>query len=393
VKILWLNHYAPWPPHSGGKIRTTNLVRRLAVAGDEIEMWCVTDEPQVPPDPPLPSVTMRFFPQRRRSGPSEKLAALASSLPTPAWVLRSPEVLAALRRVQGFDVAIVDHAHCGALSPELEAAGIPWLFDAANVEHSVLSQISGALGNPVTRARFALDARKFRALERRLVTRAAVSVAVSAEDAAALRALHPGSRVEVIQTGVDLGYFIFHDHTTARDSQLLLTGTLGYYPNLDACRWLIEEIMPRLRRRIPTATVTLVGGSVPPELQAVDAGTTGVRLVGPVPDVRPYMEAADVFVIPLRLGGGIRLKAMEALASGIPIVATPLAVEGLGIEEAGLAQLASDADGLAAAVERTLTDSSLRARLVAEGRRHVEQRFDFDRIAVEFRQTLAEIAR
>lgn len=386
MRILWLSQYAPWPAHSGGKIRTTNLVRRLAAAGDEIEIWCVTDESRQEPDPPVPGLRMRFFAQRSRVSAAEKLAALASPLPTPAWAVRSPEVVAALRSASGFDVAVVDHAHTGALTPELR---VPWLFDAANVEHSVMKQISTRLTNPITRSRFAIDAAKFRRLEQRLVAESAVTVAVSAPDARALESLQPGSHVEVIPSGVDLGFFRFVDHSTPRDSRLLLTGTLGYFPNLDACRWLVDEIMPRVRRRIPNAEVTLVGSSPPPELR----NATGVRLVGPVPDVRPYLEAADVFVIPLRLGGGTRLKAMEALASGVPIVATPLAVEGLGIAEARLAEVASDADGLAAAIEKTLTDVALRSRLVKEGRRHVEERFDFDRIALTFRKTLQGIAR
>jgi glycosyltransferase involved in cell wall biosynthesis len=393
VRILWLNHYSPWPPFSGGKIRTTNLVKRLAAAGDEIVMWCVSTEPQVQPDPPLKTVTMRFFPQRPRATATQKLAALASPLPSPAWVLRSPEVLQAFRDVGGFDVAVVDHAHMGALSPELDATGIPWVFDAANVEHSVLTQISRSLRNPVTRTRFTLDAAKFRRLETRLVTRASASVAVSAEDAQRLEALHPGSKVETIQTGVDLGYFPFVDHSKPKGANLVLTGTLGYYPNLDAGLWLVREIMPRVRARIPNATLALVGGPVPAELAHIDPATTGVNVVGPVPDVRPYLAAADLFVVPLRLGGGIRLKALESLASGLPMVATPLAVEGVGIIENDLALIANDADGIAAAIQRGLTDVSLRERLVREGRRHIEERFDFDRIAEAFRATLARIAR
>ena len=368
-------------------------MRRLAAAGDEIEMWCVTSEPHVQPDPPLDGVALRFFDQRPRSTTAQKLAALTSPLPTPAWVLRAPGILEALGSLKGFGAAVVDHAHIGALSPELDAARLPWLFDAANVEHSVLMQISRSLRNPITRTRFALDAGKFRRLESRLVAQARASVAVSAEDAHRLEALHPGAKVEVIQTGVDLGYFRFTDHSKPRGANLLLTGTLGYYPNLDACLWLVREIMPRVRALVPNAVLTLVGGPVPAELAHIDREATGVHVVGPVPDVRPYLEAADLFVVPLRLGGGIRLKALESLASGLPMVATPLAVEGVGVAERRLALLANDADGIAAAVERGLSDLPLRQRLVIEGRKHVEEHFDFDRIAETFRATLARIAK
>lgn len=393
MRILWLNHYAPWPPHSGGKIRTTNLIRRLAAEGDEIEVCCVTAERESMPEPALKGVHVRFYPQRPRHSVPEKVAAAVSPLPTFAWVQRSREVLGHLRERAGdFDVAVVDHAHSGSLAPELEAARLPWLFDAANVEHSVLRQISRSIANPVTRARFTLDAIKFRRLESHLVERASASVAVSADDARSLEALRPGSHVIVHQSGVDLSYFNFVDHSRPRGPHLVMTGTLAYFPNLDASRWLIDDIMPRVRSRLPDATLTLVGGPVPPELSALDPAT-GVKVAGAVPDVRPYLREADLFVIPLRIGGGIRLKALEALASGLPIVATPLAVEGVGIVEHDLGILATTPDEFAAGIERGLMDTSLRSRLVLEGRRHVEANFDWDQIAIAFRSTLQGIAR
>lgn len=394
MRILWLNHYAPWPPYSGGKIRTTNLVRRLAAAGDEIELWCVTAEAPAWPQPSIDRVTLRFFPQRPRVTPLEKVMSAASPLPTFSWVQRADAVLSELAgHAREFDVAVVDHAHSGSLTPELDAAGVPWLFDAANVEHEVMRQISRHASNPITKARFRLDALKFRRLEARLVSGSAAAVAVSGEDARSLEQLQAGSRVKVHPCGVDLSYFDFSDHTIPHDARLVMTGTLAYYPNLDACRWLVEEIMPAIRRRLPRAVLTLVGGPVPAELSHIDPKFTGIEVAGTVPDVRPYLRDADLFLIPMRLGGGMRLKALEALASGLPIVATPLAVAGTGIAESDLGIMATTADEFAAGVERGLRDTALRSRLVHEGRHHAEADYDWDRIAVAFRSTLQSIAR
>jgi glycosyltransferase involved in cell wall biosynthesis len=361
--------------------------------GDEIEVWSISAESPGHPDPPLEHVKLRFFPQRPRDTLATKLESAISPLPTFAWVQRSREVLEAFSKSPEFDVAVVDHAHSGSLAPELDAGGIRWEFDAANVESSVLKQISERVSNPVTRARFALDAWKFQRLEADLVARAAAAVAVSAGDARKLESLHPGSRVLVHPSGVDLSYFKFIDHSRPRAARLVLTGTLGYYPNIDAARWLIDEIMPRLRKIVPEATLTLVGGPVPRELANVDPDSTGVRVVGAVPDVRPFLEEADIFVIPLRLGGGTRLKALEALASGLPIVATSLGIAGVGIQENDLAVIAESTDDFATGIQLALRDRELRARLVHEGRMHVQAHFDWDMIAKDFRAMLLSIAR
>jgi glycosyltransferase involved in cell wall biosynthesis len=392
LRILWLASYAVWPPIHGGKIRTYNLARCLAARGHEVEVWCITDEAESQPSPGLPRLSFRFLLQRPRRSILSKLASLLSPLPTPAWAVRAAPALAALRGNQPFDVAVVEQAQCGVLVPELQQAGLRWVFDTQNVEWWLSLQISRRLRSPVTRLRFALDALKFKRLETRLLRTATAVVAVSAEDATRLRALEPSKPIDICPNGVDMSYFNFTDHSVPRGAGLVMTGTLGYYPNLDAGLWLVNEILPRIRLRLPDARVELVGGGVTAEVKLLDRPEAGVTVVGQVPDVRPHLAAADVFVMPLRLGSGTRLKALEALASGLPIVATPLAVEGLGLVDREHVLLGETADELAAAVELAITDLELRSRLVEGGRRYVLDRFDWDRIAADFETMLERVA-
>ena len=388
MRVLWLASYPIWPPTHGGKIRVYNLVRRLAESGHQVEVWSISDEGTPPSTPDLPGITLRHMDARPRNSIVEKSASALSALPAPAWRLRSAEVLAALKTAGSFDVIVVGQAVCGALAPEI--AGSRWVFDAHNVEWWLTLQISRRLRNPVTRSRFALDALKFKGLEKRLLRSATAIVAVSQVDADRLHTLVPMAQIDIRPNGVDLDYFYFVDHSVPHGANLVMTGTLGYYPNLDAGLWLIREILPRLRERLPGATLTLVGGEVTPELQALEG--SGVHIAGQVPDVRPFVGAADVFVIPIRLGSGTRLKALEALASGLPIVATRLAVEGLGLIERDLVLVGETPDELAAAIERAIQDRALRARLVAEGRRYAAECFGWDRIAADFQATLERAA-
>lgn len=391
MRVLWLTSYAVWPPIHGGKIRTYNLASRLAARGHEVVIWCITDEPEARPTPEPTNLSVRFLLQRPRDSAFSKLAGLLSPFPTPAWAVRTRGSVAALRGDLPFDLAIVGQAQCGVLVPELEQAGLPWIFDAHNVEWWLSRQISRRLNNPVTKLRFALDALKFKRLEKRLLRTAKAVVAVSAADADRLRALEPSRSIDIRPNGVDISYFGFVDHSEPRGSNVVMTGTLGYYPNLDAGLWVVNEILPKVRSRLPQAGVTLVGGGVTAELNRYDRPRAGVRIVGQVPDVRPFLAEADVFIMPIRVGSGTRLKALEALASGLPVVATRLAVEGLGLVERDLVLLGETSEELAAAVERAINDRRLRSRLVVEGRRYVVECFDWDRIVDDFETTLERV--
>ena len=130
-----------------------------------------------------------------------------------------------------------------------------------------------------------------------------------------------------------------------------------------------------------------------PEVEALHDPAHGYHVVGPVPDVRPYFNQADAFVIPLRLGSGTRLKALEALASGLPVVATPSGVEGLGLDERGLVVVAGDERDFAEGIIRVLLDKALRKRLSVDGRRHVEEFFDWEMIGAAFEQTLLAVSK
>jgi glycosyltransferase involved in cell wall biosynthesis len=390
LRILWLASYSIWPPTHGGKIRVYNLVRRLAAMGNEVEVWSISDEAPPTSAPDLPGVTLRYMRNRQRTSRQAKAAAAMSALPSAAWVLRSPEVLAAIRTADRFDVVVVGQSVCGALVPQIAELGMRWVFDAHNVEWWLSWQISRRLPNAVTKFRFALDALKFRRLEKRLLQSATAVVAVSQQDADRLHQLAPSTKIEIRPNGVDLEYFRFVDHSTPGGANLIMTGTLGYYPNLDASLWLIHEILPRVRERLRNTTLTLVGGEATPEL--IELEGPAVHVVGQVSDVRPYAAAADVFVVPLRLGSGTRLKALEALASGLPIVATRLAVEGLGLVERKLVLVGETPVELASAIERAITDRALRARLVEEGRRYAAECFGWDRITSDFQGTLDRAA-
>ena len=215
------------------------------------------------------------------------------------------------------------------------------------------------------------------------------TVVVSQPDADELRALNPGLNVHVIPNGVDIEQ-LQPSGAKRETAALLFTGNYEYPPNVDAALVLARDILPRVRASIPDAKLWLVGNAPPPELQAL-AGDA-ITVTGRVPDVRPYLEKATVFVSPLRLGAGIKNKVLEALALGCPVAATPLSVDGIAVENERSA-LTADLDQLPEAVVRLLRDAELQRTLATNGRALIERDYTWTRVAEKYEALYQAVSR
>lgn len=205
------------------------------------------------------------------------------------------------------------------------------------------------------------------------------TVVVSQQDRDELAALNPALPVEVIPNGVDT--YHFRPRPLKRIPALLFVGNYEYPPNVDAALRLATEIFPMVRRQIPGLRLWLVGNAPPPELQAL--ANDHIRVTGRVPDVRPYLARAGVFVSPLRLGAGIKNKVLEALAMGCPVVATPLSVDGIAVRD-GHDALIAEGKGMVESILNLLSDDELRTRLSINGRQLIEARYSWGHVAERY---------
>jgi glycosyltransferase involved in cell wall biosynthesis len=210
-------------------------------------------------------------------------------------------------------------------------------------------------------------------------------VAVSREDAELLQRRFAVENVDVVDNGIDRPYY--EDvRCNGEPGVLLFLGSLDWRPNLDAVRQLLDHIFPAVRRAEPSARLCIVGRNAPKWLVARVTATEAVELHADVADVRPYLAASRVLAVPLRIGGGSRLKILEALACGLPVVSTRIGAEGLDLRHGRDLVLAENIEGMAASLLACIRDPHSARALAQNGRRRVLERYDWDVLAGRLEQ-------
>jgi glycosyltransferase involved in cell wall biosynthesis len=390
LRLLAICPYAAYPPHGGGKMRIYHLLQELMSRGHTVTLWAApSDEPHLDWSDDGPRPQLRSLPALIRRSLRSKVGSLISPYPEEVWTRPAACVDWGREDLRQFDAVLLMQAHVGRYATPFLRAGVPVVLDQQNVESHISVDTSRLRPTAMGRARARLDTRKWRAYERRLIGRVQLTVAVSESDAAAFRRLAPGAPVRVRPSGADVRSLRFVDHSENRSDTLVMTGTLGYLPNLDAANWMIERILPRVRLRRPAARLVLVGASAPESLRLRDS--EGVEIAGRVPDVTPYLERADLFVAPLRAGGGTRLKLLEAFAAGLSTVATTVASSGIDVRHGVDLATADNEESFADEVVRLLGNTPARRAMAESARRLVEEHYDWRTIAADYERDLYDV--
>lgn len=392
MRILWLKTELLHPVDKGGRIRTYNMLRELK--REHHVTYLTLDDGTAAPDAveraeEYSHELVRIpFRTRAKFSPgfyAELAANLVSPLPYFMAKYRSPAMRDAISEQLargGFDVLV-----CDFLMPSINLpADIPCatvLFQH-NVEAMIWQRHYEVQENPLKRAYLRSQWRKARAFERAVCDRFDQVVAVSPEDAEIMRREYGTRAVGDVPTGVDTDYFRAGGTEPRRPNNLVFTGSMDWLPNEDAIRYFTGEIFPRIRREVPDATLTVVGRNPFPGLVELGERDPSVEVTGRVDDVRPYMERAAAYVIPLRIGGGTRLKVYEAMAMEKPIVSTTVGAEGLPVRDGAELLLADEPQEFADAVVRLLRDPGRAGELGARAAFVVRARFGWNRVAAEF---------
>jgi glycosyltransferase involved in cell wall biosynthesis len=373
----------------GGKIRTGNILRGMK--GGRFDLTLAS---------PAPSGAGRYkaeiagacdrfvsWPEAPRS-PLRRVAALTSRLPVAAATDRSATGSAVVRGAlaERPDVVVVDFPHADVLMPAGRIGPASVMF-THNVEAEIFER-HAARERGLWRLVWADQSRKMARLEGESLGRYDSVVAVSERDRDVLASRYGLPVVEAIDTGVDLDFFAesgSEPDPGPDGGTLVFVATMSWAANVEGIHFLLDEVWPLLVGARPGVRAVIIGRNPPASLaEKVRARGLAVTLTGFVDDIRPYVAAANVYVIPLFVGSGTRIKAFEAMAMGRPVVSTTLGVEGLDVRDGAEFLRADDATAFAASILRLLDDAAMRARVAGAARRLMEERFSWGRVAQQF---------
>ncbi|MFN2464917.1 MAG: glycosyltransferase family 4 protein [Candidatus Dormibacteria bacterium] len=383
TRVLWVTAEPPDFSRSGGSIRQAQLLRALAkradihllVAGrvqDEHVRTGLSEVTEVA----APGADVRhsrtWWRMQRLRG------ALLESDPHEVVVSRAvrASLAAGLAGVDDHDITIVEHTWLAGLLGRGRAGA--WMIDLQQLALRQAEQALRAATRRRTRVINALEVTRARRHEAWIAASYDRVFVASAQD----QANFPGSSV-VVPNGADLAAYPKGWRAAPDPDSMLFVGHLAYLPNVEGLIWFCHRVLPLVRARRPRAQLQVIGREPVPEVMAL-ARLAGVSVAPEAPEIRPYLAAAALEVVPLMVGSGTRLKALEALAAGVPLVGTTVGLEGLDLVHGETAMIADTAEDMAAAVVRVLEDRATATGLASAGRTHVEERFGWETIGKSF---------
>jgi glycosyltransferase involved in cell wall biosynthesis len=387
MRILWIKTELLHPLDKGGRIRSYQMLRSLS-RQHHVTYLCLDDglaapdarerareyaqEVVVVPFRLPAKMSLGFF--------AALLRNLLSPLPYAIACYRSSKLREQVSRL----AAAVDLIVCDFLSPSInvpDGLPAPMVLFEHNVEATIWQRHATVPQHPLRRAYMRLQWRRMLRHEARDCRRFSHVVAVSAIDAEIIRREYAVASVGHVPTGVDLAYFCAPRPRSRDSHQLVFVGSTDWIPNDDGIRWFASEVFGGIQERIPDARLTVVGRLPSRDLRALAARNPAIEVTGTVPDVRPYLERAAVSVVPLRIGGGTRLKIYEMMAMGVPVVSTAIGAEGLPIRHGEHLLIADTADEQVSAISALLMDPAGAELLAVNALRYVQQHCSWDAVA------------
>lgn len=381
-RLVFVSPVFLFPNDAGGKIRSTNILRGLKGGTFDITLVSVATATETSRWASEISSVCDHFIAWEPAAPRHRwwrVLDLFDELPVNVVVDRTERGAAtvdAAIRAADTSVVVFDFVHSAVLLPRnVKCASVCFTH---NVEAEIFERHAAVARNPVRRWVWASQHRKMLRFERQSLASFTKVVAVSDRDAKFFRQTYDLHQAQAIPTGVDLEFFSWQAPPAVKDDSapcVVFTGSMDWAANIDGVQFFLSQVWPLVLRERPDARFVVVGRSPPPHLVQLASTTVGVEFTGFVDDVRPYVHAAHVFVIPLLVGGGTRIKAFEAMAMGCPIVSTTIGTEGLGAQAEVHFLQRDGAVEMSRAVLTLLADAALRERLSSDARQLVAQRF------------------
>lgn len=382
MKILFVSALMPYPLYSGGQVRVYNLLSRLA---KKHELTLVTflrslDEKRWEKDLSFCKNIITFY----RGHAWQPGYVVRATIGTKPLLLASYDhvdlrsEIAAELSTGGYDLVHIEPWY---VWPSIPATTTPVVAVTHNIEYGIYAQYARTFPFAPARPFLYWDVVKLRFWEERVWKRASKVVAVSTDDARVIqKAIGVDSRVAIIPNGVDVASFRFAVKKTGRAPVFLFVGSFAWVQNRNAIVWLVKEIWPRIRSRHPNANLRVVGRNMPGAIRSRITGE-GITILEHVEDIQKELQAADILLAPIRIGGGTSFKILEAMAAGLPVVTTTLGATGLNVTNGRELMIGDTQDQFMSAVESLLSSPQKRREIAKRARTVIEKDYTWDRIA------------
>jgi len=389
-EILFLAHRIPYPPDKGDKIRSWNMLKWLTTRA-RVHLGAFLDDPaDFTHEAFLRGLcaSVKLIPVSAASKPWRALKGLATGQPLSVALLQDAAMTAWVRATLADNPVDALFAFSGQIAPYIlpHTAGRRSVMDLVDLDSEKWAQYAAEDHGPRSMV-YAREGRRLLAFEAEIAAKVDATLFVSEDEAALFRARVgvAGVRVHALSNGVDLDCFS-PDADFARvpaeghdlgGPLVVFVGAMDYRPNIDAARWFVAHVWPRVREAVPSARFFVVGSK--PGTHTLALGTTpGVTVIGRVADVRPYLAAADIVVAPLQIARGMQNKVLEAMAMARAVVATPQAREGIAAEPGRDLLIESDAPAFAATCLALLADPGRAATIGHAARSRMEAAYTWD---------------
>lgn len=366
MKILILSARLPYPQNTGAKIRAFQLMKALASQHQVTLLTFYGEKKEETHFRIFDEMGIRLVPILREKidasvGLNEVARGFASGLPFTVVKYFDTRMANALKELLArHDIIHCEHMH---MVQYLDGvSGKIRVLDAHNVEAQIAERLVPIEANPLKRVLLSWNYRAMLRYEKKICTTFDLILAVSEQDRTCYAESYQAKNARVLENGVDLGFFQKAPSGTVEHLKLVFVGMMGWMPNSDGVKYFASEILPLIKKEFPAIGVDLVGKDPPDDVVRLSE-IPGVRVTGTVDDVRPYVWDSQVYIVPLRFGGGTRLKILEAFAMHKPVVSTSLGCEGIECEHGRELLIADTPAEFAEAVVKLLRDASFRMAL------------------------------
>jgi polysaccharide biosynthesis protein PslH len=394
MKILWVKTDFLHPTTRGGQIRTLEMLRQLH---KKHEVHYVAFDDPLNPEGVRRSneyatqvypVSHNIVPKRSLKFARQLVSGLYSPIPVAGMRYQSRamrDTIARLLSEHEFDAKV-----CDFLSPSINIPDMSgWVLFQHNIETIIWERHAESGRTMLHRAYFGIQARRMLEWERSVCRAASHVITVSDVDKQIVRERFGVGRVSSIPTGVDIEYFE-RPPAPARRYDLVFVGSMDWMPNIDGVRWFFDEVLALIRLKKPDCRVVIVGRRPPPSI-AAEADDSLITITGTVPDVRPFLWESAISIVPLRVGGGTRLKIFEAMAAGTPVVSTTIGAEGLPVSDGSTIRIADTAPKFASECLDLLDNQTARTALADRALELIRAKFSWGQVADQFEQTLRSV--